>query len=208
MNKFERLKVAAKQQLEQDFSGHDYEHALRVVSNSQKLLKQCNLDVNPDIVLCGSLLHDVADHKFGYDDSDRERIIGELLISSGYDNQQFIEAVVHIANNISFSKAVDKNHLSTEALIVQDADRLEAIGAVGIARTFAYGGSKNRSMYNSQFNIEHKQQNPEDRDTVYHFYEKLLLVKDDMNTEVGKNEAISRTEFMELFLEQFYKEIR
>ncbi|MGL4210258.1 MAG: HD domain-containing protein, partial [Cetobacterium somerae] len=137
---------------------------------------------------------DVADHKFGYRDGDRENIIKNAIGIDSLSDEQ-INHIVYIANNISFSKGKPLETL--ESKIVQDADRLDALGAIGIARAFTYGGFFKRDIYNIEG----------DNDTISHFYEKLLKLKDLMNTEAGKKEALEREQFMVAFLKQFFKEI-
>ncbi|WP_232229058.1 HD domain-containing protein [Paenibacillus zanthoxyli] len=198
MNKelvLEKTKQFVKGRLEGEGSGHDWWHIVRVCNNAADIAKQTK-EADCFTVELGALLHDIADHKFGYSDDDRRRIIsdflGELEVS-----KEIIEAVVYIANNISFKGGANKHKLSTiEAKIVQDADRLDAIGAMGIGRAFAYGGHVHRPMYNPSSN----------NDTISHFYEKLLLLKDLMNTEIGAQKAQRRHDIMVEFLNHFYAE--
>lgn len=199
----ELTKEFVKERLEKEGSGHDWWHTLRVYNNALDIAKTEKGDINLLVVELGALLHDIADHKFGYTDSDRNNIISNFLNSIKVEDN-VIEEVVYIANNISFKGGKNKEILKNlESKIVQDADRLDAIGAIGIGRTFTFGGYKGRIMYNPALKEEIVE---EDKDTISHFYEKLLLLKDTMNTESGKIKALRRHKFMEGFLEEFYKE--
>lgn len=179
-------------------TGHDWFHTERVSKNSIKIAQgeeKEGAKIDYFILEISALLHDIADHKFGYTDSDRENIIVEMLESQGVELEK-IKLVVNIVNNISFSKGNIPESL--EGKIVQDADRIDAIGAIGIARTFAYGGAKGREIYDPE--------NTEGTHSIHHFYEKLLLLKDNLNTKTAYNMALERNKFMELFLEEFYNE--
>lgn len=195
----ENIVKKVKEKLSGETSGHDWWHTYRVYKNSIKIAKieekKAGEEIDFFILELSALLHDIADHKFGYSDNDREEIIKEMLFKEGVLENK-IEKVVKIVNNISFSKGNIPD--SIEGKIVQDADRLDAIGAIGIARTFAFGGSKGREMYTPE--------NGDGSDSIYHFYEKLLLLKDKMNTESGREVAQDRDEYMRGFLEQFYSE--
>lgn len=169
-----------------DSSGHGIDHTLRVLKNSLEIGRGTE-DVDMFLLEVSAILHDVADHKFGYSDEDRKNIITEILLEERLDSV-FIEKVVAIVNNISFSKGNIPDSL--EGKIVQDGDRIDALGALGIARTFAYGGSKNRTF----------------EDSVQHFYDKLLNLKNTMNTPQGKKLAIERTKIMEEFLNCYSSE--
>lgn len=195
IEKLEKLKEEIKERLILESSGHDWYHTFRVFKNSLKIAAMENEEVDELILAAAALLHDIADHKFGYSDEDRDRIIEELLKKYGFDSK-FIADVCRIVNNISFSKGNIPE--KKEGKIIQDADRLDALGAIGIARTFAYGGHKGRAMYMPE--------EGDGSDSIYHFYEKLLLLKDKMNTESGKKLAEERDRFMRHFLEEFYRE--
>ncbi len=206
----EEIMVIVRNKQFYESSGHDWWHTLRVYNNSVDIAKhEQNSNINILIVQLGSLLHDIADYKFGYTDNDRDKIIREILDSKNLD-EKIIEEVIYIVNNISFKKGNNNEELKTiEAKIVQDADRLDAIGAIGIARTFTYGGFSNRNIYNPELeheNIKNIADNDNKKDTLQHFYEKLLLLKNKMNTEYGKKKAVARHEFMEAYLQQFYLE--
>ena len=201
-----KTKEFVKAKLEGEGSGHDWWHIVRVYNNALDIAEkegtfyEGNIDVF--VVELGALLHDVADHKFGYSDKDRKEIISNFLMELGVQNE-IIEHVVYIANNISFKGGKNKHKMETiEGEIVQDADRLDAIGAIGIGRTFAYGGYKKRVMYNPDCNLKIE----DSEDTISHFYEKLLLLKDRMNTKTGYKKAQNRHRVMEEFLENFHSE--
>ena len=185
-----------REKLEGEGSGHDWWHIVRVYNNAIDIAqKEGNADLF-EIKLI-ALLHDIADHKFGYTDEDRRKKIINILENEDVDRGT-IERVVYACNNMSYKSGTNKHKLETiESRIVQDADRLDAIGAIGIARTFAFGGYKGREIYNPESEKEH---------TIYHFYEKLLLLKDAMNTDSGREKAKQRHEFLESYLQEFYDE--
>jgi uncharacterized protein len=198
-----------KQQLAGAEGGHDWFHIERVYNNALLIAngEACNLTV----VKLGALLHDIADSKFhNGDETVGPRVATEFLESQQVP-QDVIEHVVNIIENISFKGGnFDKSFKSVELDIVQDADRLDALGAIGIARAFNYGGFKGRAMHDPsvepQFKITKEQYKASTAPTINHFYEKLLLLKDKMNTETGKKIALGRHQFMETFLAQFYAE--
>ena len=189
--------------------GHDWFHIKRVYKNTLLIAK--HEDVDGLVVALGALLHDIADSKFhNGDESVGPRVASDFLKSQGV-TEDVIAHVVQIINNISFKGGkVARTFSSKELDVVQDADRLDALGAIGIARTFNYGGFKNRAIYNPDIepNLEMTKEDykASTAPTINHFYEKLLLLKDKMNTETGKQLAQQRHNYMEQFLEQFYKE--
>ena len=198
-----------KQKLFNAEGGHDWFHIERVYKNCLLIanIENCNLLV----VQLGALLHDIADSKF----HDGDELIGPETARFFLENQNVdeitIQHVIDIIENISFKGGnFNKNFNSIELQIVQDADRLDAIGAIGIARTFNYGGFKNRAIYNpdipANLSMTKEEYKNSESPTLNHFYEKLLLLKDKMNTDTGKKLAENRHEFMNLFLEQFYSE--
>ena len=202
----EKTKKYVKEKLEGEGSGHDWWHIVRAYNNAKDIAERTKNEEKQEIdifvVELGALLHDVADHKFGYSDEDRKTIITDFLGNLEVE-EKIINHVIYIANNISFKGGKNKHKMKTiEGMIVQDADRLDAIGAIGIGRAFAYGGYKKRIMYNP----EDKRKIEEKEDTINHFYEKLLLLKDKMNTKIGYEKALNRHKFMESFLDQFYNE--
>ena len=198
-----------KQQLENAEGGHDWFHIERVYNNALSILEKEKADVM--VVKLAALLHDIADSKFHKgDDTIGPRIAREFLESQKV-NETTIEQVVNIIENVSYKGgAIESPFHSQELEIVQDADRLDAMGAIGIARTFNYGGFKNRPLYNPaiapKMNMTPQEYKNSTAPTVNHFYEKLLLLKDLMNTETGKQMAPKRHRFMETFLSQFYGE--
>lgn len=198
-----------KETLYGEGSGHDYWHVYRVWNNAKALAK--SETCNSYIVELGALLHDIADHKFhGGDLTVGPRVAREFLEKLTVE-EEVISAVCKIIATISFKGAKVESKMSTiEGMIVQDADRLDAIGAIGIARTFAYGGHKGHEMYNPdikpQLHESFEAYANSKGTTINHFYEKLLLLKDLMNTETAKKVAEKRHNYMEEFLEQFYNE--
>jgi uncharacterized protein len=201
--------VFVKEKLQQAEGGHDWFHIERVYKNSMLLANQetCNLLV----VQLAALLHDIADSKFHDGDETVGPKTAKIFLDSEAVSEEISSHVVKIIENISFKGGnFKKTFSSIELDIVQDADRLDAIGAIGIARTFNYGGFKNRAIYdpaiapNSQMTKEEYKNN--DSPTINHFYEKLLLLKDKMNTVSGKAIAAERHRYMEGFLAQFYAE--
>ncbi|WP_299430683.1 HD domain-containing protein [uncultured Maribacter sp.] len=191
--------------------GHDWFHIERVYKNSLLIAKEENVDLL--IVSLGALLHDIADAKFhNGDESIGPKVASDFLISMNV-SAQIIEHVVAIINNISYKSSLElkaDKFSSLELQVVQDADRLDAIGAIGIARAFNYGGFKNRSLYNPDIlpNLEmtKEEYKKSTAPTINHFYEKLLLLKDKMNTRSGKKLAKKRHLFMVKYLNQFYSE--
>ncbi|MFN2395665.1 MAG: HD domain-containing protein [Bacteroidales bacterium] len=198
-----------KKELSDAESGHDWWHIWRVWKLSVKIAQSEQVDLF--VVELGALLHDIADSKF----HDGNETLGpqktlSFLESLGVD-EFVIDHVVKIVANISFSAGKEKQSFRSKELdIVQDADRLDALGAVGIARAFNYGGFKNREIFNPDIkpnlNMTKEEYKRNNAPTINHFYEKLLLLKDKMNTDTGKKMAIQRHEFLEKYLEQFYQE--
>lgn len=199
-----------KETLKNAEGGHDYFHIERVYKNSLAIAEK---EKGADLltVSLGALLHDIADSKFhNGDETIGPKVASEFLASQNVDSKT-IEHVKNIIENISFKGGnFNQKFKSLELDIVQDADRLDAIGAIGIARCFNYGGFKNRALYNPEIepnlNMTKEEYKKSTAPTINHFYEKLLLLKDKMNTETGKNIATERHQFMELFLNQFFNE--
>jgi len=201
--------VFVKEQLQNAEGGHDWFHIERVYKNALLIAEEekCNLE----IVKLGALLHDIADSKFHHGDETIGPKIARNLLENEKVSEDTISHVLSIIENISFKGGnFDKNFTSKELDIVQDADRLDALGAIGIARTFNYGGFKNRPIYNPNIapnlNMSKDEYKNSEAPTLNHFYEKLLLLKDRMNTDSGKKIAQERHHFMEKFLSQFYAE--
>ncbi len=198
-----------KQQLENAEGGHDWFHIERVYKNALLIAQEESCDLQ--VVKLGALLHDIADSKFHGGDERIGPQKARAFLESQEVDPSIIEHVLQIIENISFKGGnFEKSFHSKELEIVQDADRLDAIGAIGIARTFNYGGFKNRPIYNPaiqpNLHMSKEEYKNSEAPTLNHFYEKLLLLKDRMNTPTGKKIALERHRFMEHFLSQFYAE--
>ncbi|GAA0872848.1 HD domain-containing protein [Gangjinia marincola] len=200
-----------KKTLKNTEGGHDWFHIERVYNTAMHIAK--TEEVNLEIVALGTLLHDIADAKFyDGDESIGPKVAQEFLESQKVDPTT-TDHVINIIKYISFKNSLDERgekFTSTELEVVQDADRLDAIGAIGIARCFNYGGFKNRPLYDPSIkpnlNLTKTEYKKAKSHTINHFYEKLLLLKDKMNTATGKKLAEERHDFMEMYLEQFYRE--
>jgi uncharacterized protein len=195
--------IFVKQQLEGAEAGHDWFHIERVYRNAMHIANQENC--HREVVQLAALLHDIADSKFHGPQTAR------TFLESQKVEEATIDHVVKIIENISFKSGNSTRTFSSLELdIVQDADRLDAIGAIGIARTFNYGGYKNRPLYDPtiapNMHMTKEEYKASQAPTLNHFYEKLLLLKDRMNTATGKKLAEDRHRFMEVFLAQFYAE--
>lgn len=198
-----------KEQLEQAEGGHDWFHTERVYKTAMTLAKEEGADMQT--VALAALLHDIADSKF----NDGDETIGprkarEFLKENRVD-EKVISQVVNIIKYMSFKNSFEEGGFdSLELRVVQDADRLDAIGAIGIARAFNYGGFKNRGLYNPEIkpnlNMTKEEYKKSTAPTINHFYEKLLLLKDKMHTKTGRQMAAGRHAFMEAYLSQFYSE--
>lgn len=205
----QKTAIIVKQTLQNAESGHDWWHILRVWNNAKLIAQTEKVDLQ--VVELAALLHDIADSKFHNGDEEiGPKTAGEFLRSIEVD-AAIIEHVQQIIRNMSFKSSFDQSSFSSEEMkVVQDADRLDAIGAIGIARAFTYGGFKNREMYNPEiqpdFNHTKEAYKNSTAPTINHFYEKLLLLKDLMNTETAKKIAEERHQFMEKYLEQFAAE--
>ena len=198
-----------KTTLAQAEGGHDWFHIERVYKNALLIAESEKCDV--EIVQLGALLHDIADSKFHNGDESIGPKTARAFLESEKVEPPIIDHVIAIIENISFKGGkVERQFSSIELDIVQDADRLDAIGAIGIARTFNYGGFKNRALYNPEIapnlTMTKDEYKNNEAPTINHFYEKLLLLKDKMNTLTGKQIAQERHRYMEGFLEQFYAE--
>lgn len=198
-----------KNSLQNAESGHDWWHIERVWKNTQLLLKTEKADHL--IVELAALLHDIADAKFHDGNEDIGPATARNFLQSLAVSENIVYHVEQIIRHISFKSSFEPAHYSSiEMKVVQDADRLDAIGAIGIARAFTYGGYKNRELYNPAIAPNLNQTKEEYKNstapTLNHFYEKLLLLKDKMNTPSGKTIAIQRHAFMEGFLKQFNAE--
>jgi len=212
MNKDSIIKSTSdyvRETLQGEGSGHDWWHVWRVWKLAVDIGEKENADLF--VVQLAALLHDIVDWKSqGGDEFPGPRAAGEWLSGLGVD-QRVIDQVCEIVRDVSFKGAGVKSKMKTrEGMVVQDADRLDAMGAIGIARAFAYGGHKGREIHNPQIKPEkHKtfEQYKKSRGpTINHFYEKLLLLKDLMNTQTAKKMASGRHEFMKEYLNRFFKE--
>jgi uncharacterized protein len=209
MSIIDKTILFVKSKLEQAEGGHDWFHIERVYKNALLIAQEEACDLT--VVKLGALLHDIADSKFYDGDETIGPKTARLFLEGEKVDEATIAHVVNIIENISFKGGnFEKKFSSKELEIVQDADRLDAIGAIGIARCFNYGGFKNRALYNPaippKFGMSKEEYKTNDSPTINHFYEKLLLLKDKMNTPTGKKIAEARHRFMENFLSQFYAE--
>jgi uncharacterized protein len=198
-----------EQKLAGDSSGHDWWHIYRVWNLAKNIAAQEG--ANLLIVELSALLHDIADWKFHDGDDTKGPQMAEQFLLENKVAREVIDPVVEIVATISYKGAGVATPMQTlEGKVVQDADRLDAIGAMGIARTFAYGGHKNRLMYHpDEKPVMHQsfaQYKKNTGHTINHFYEKLLLLKDRMNTASAKKMAAGRHQFMQSYLDQFYEE--
>lgn len=189
-------------------SGHDWWHINRVTNTALTIAKKENADLF--LVELAAILHDLGDHKLYKEPTAQEVLISKLLKSYNC-SEELIQEVITIVKSVSYKGAeVDTTPLTLEGKIVQDADRLDAIGAIGIARAFSFGGHHNRLMYHPdhkpEFHQDFESYKNSKGHTINHFYEKLLLLKDRMQTKTGQELAKKRHQYMESFLEQFYKE--
>lgn len=189
--------------------GHDWWHINRVWKTAKQIAKTENVD--SFIVELGALLHDIADSKFNNGDETIGPKIAKDFLKSQNVAENICEHIDSIIKNISFKGGKEiQQFKSLELDVIQDADRLDALGAIGIARTFNYGGFKNSEIYNPEIppnlNMTKDEYKNNIAPTINHFYEKLLLLKDRMNTATGKAMATERHKFMEEYLNQFYKE--
>jgi uncharacterized protein len=203
-NQINQCELLVKEIYDQMDASHDFQHIERVYENALTILKT-EPAANEKIVCLAVLLHDVSDSKYATDKANEERILHELQLTA--------EEIAHIQSviaEVSFNGGNELPATSLEAKIVRDADRLDAIGAVGIARTFAYGGAKGRKLYDdaeeARIDMTLEEYRAKSTASVTHFYEKLLLLKDLMVTTKGREMAEARHAFMVQFLDQLKKE--
>ena len=209
MNLIDKTISFVKEKLENAEGGHDWFHIERVYKNSLLIAKDEDCDLT--VVQLGALLHDIADSKFHDGDETVGPRTARAFLEAENVDESIIQHVINIIENISFKGGnFGQQFNSKELEIVQDADRLDALGAIGIARCFNYGGFKNRTLYNPDIkpnlNMSKEEYKNSESPTLNHFYEKLLLLKNKMNTLTGKKLAESRHQYMEDFLSQFYAE--
>lgn len=193
MDKLQQVEKYANRKLNTEVTAHDFSHSLRVMKIANYIGEKSTEDIDLEIIKVAGLTHDIIDRKVAPNVEKAIRELSEELLKIGYSDYQ-VKHVLNIIQNISYSSG--KVPETLEGKIVQDADRLEAIGAIAIARTFAYGGKLNRLIYEEK----------DDNCSVAHFYDKLLLLKDRMHTGTGRQIALSRHKFMQEYLLQFYKE--
>lgn len=198
-----------KEKLEGAEAGHDWFHIERVWKLSKKIAEKEG--GNLEVIELSALLHDIADPKFHNGDETLALKISKDFLEEIHVEGELIEQVLFVIKNISFkNRAEAPENPPLELQIVQDADRLDAIGAIGIARTFNFGGFKNNLMYHPEIKpnlgMNKEEYKKSNGTTINHFYEKLLLLKDLMNTETAKKIASERHNFMLQFLDEFYKE--
>ena len=210
MKQQEQLKAMeqyAKRVLDSDTSGHDWSHIERVVNTTKTIAKA----EGTDLFICeaAALLHDVIDDKIVQNPADALKELKKFLTSIEVTPEQ-IEAIVSIITRMSFKNHKEQQELSFEGKVVQDADRLDAIGAIGVARVMCYSGSTGRPIHKPEMkpreNLTPEEYRNGESTAIMHFYEKLLKLKDLMNTDYGKKLAKGRHEFLELYLKQFYAE--
>lgn len=198
-----------KSQLEGAEGGHDWWHIYRVWNNAKHIAQTEQVDQT--VVELGALLHDIADSKFHNGDEEIGPATARKFLEAQNTEPNIIEHVENIIRHISFKGGNHTQSFTSKELdVVQDADRLDAIGAIGIARTFNYGGHFGRALYDPNIkpnlNMSKEEYKKSSAPTLNHFYEKLLLLKDRMNTKTGRQIANQRHEYMQGFLDQFYKE--
>jgi uncharacterized protein len=205
----EKIKQEIRAQFEQDTTGHDWHHIMRVFNLARHIQSKEGGDL--EIIELAALLHDISDHKFNGGKLDEGgKVTRSLLQKHNYPKEK-IEQVVYIVDHVSYKGANTPSEMNTlEGKIVQDADRIDAIGAIGIGRTFAYGGHKGQPMHAPELKAEMHESFEEyankTTSTINHFHEKLLLLSDRLNTSTGKAIGKERHQFMEGFLTQFFVE--
>ena len=205
----EKTKAYVREKLEGEGTGHDWWHIVRVHDCARYIGEIEKADLF--IVELAALLHDIADWKFNEDNMHKGEELSREWLQSLAVEEHIINKVTTIIGTMSYKGGTtDATQHTIEGMVVQDADRLDAIGAIGVARAFAYGGFKSRQLYNPEVKPQEfkdfEDYKKSEGTTVNHFYEKLLLLKDLMNTETAKKVAAERHGFMEQFLEQFYRE--
>lgn len=203
----EKTKEFAKIEMQKLDSGHDWFHIVRVNTLAKKIAKKEKADMF--VVELAALLHDVADAKYvGGDETLGPQRIKEFLESLNLE-EETTKKVIYIVEHISFRKEQPITK-TKELMVVQDADRLDALGAIGIGRVFSISGKRDTPMYDPEIpaasNLTREEYKKGSKTTINHFYEKLLLLKDLMNTETARKIAEKRHKFMEKYLDQFYKE--
>lgn len=208
-NKIEVIRIYAKEKLGVDRSGHDFYHVQRVAKIAKNLAEQEGV-TDTLIIEAASYLHDVIDDKVVSDVISAQDDLKKFLKELGFSLEE-VQEIFKIIENISFSKEIEngKAELTIAGQIVQDADRIDALGAIGILRTAYYGGHTQNPLYDPKLppqEFKNKQEYRQKSTVINHFYEKLFKLPATMNTEAGKNEAQKRMAYMEEFLKRFYDE--
>lgn len=198
-----------KQCFKEEYTGHDFFHAQRVVSLAEKMYeKEVSFPKEEELRLIKAIgyLHDVVDEKLTSKREEHYQEINSLLEQEGFSPKEQ-EEILYVIEHLSFSKnQKERASLSLLGQIVQDADRLDAIGAIGIARAFAFGGRKDQALYDERFPLIKKIPEKRSSSTLHHFYEKLFFIENQMNTKIGQAIAKERTQYLKKFTEEFLKE--
>lgn len=207
--KLKKIEAYSVEKMSGDLSGHGMDHVRRVVANAEMILTE-EPAANKFITLAAAYLHDTIDDKLVEDEKKAFDELHDFLVSLKLSAVE-INAILEILQNMSYSKSLDKQNisLSLEGQIVQDADRLDALGAMGILRTAYYGGKKGHPLHDPEIlpiDYQNKADYRKGSTVINHFYEKLLLLSEKMNTAIAKKEGQRRTEFMQNFLKEFYAE--
>lgn len=196
-----------KEIFQNDFSGHDFFHSMRVYRTAMKIAQAEHADM--EVVALAALLHDVDDRKLSPATAEKKENAIAFMRSQSIPESE-IRQVCQIIDEVSFKGTDSVQPTTPEGKCVQDADRLDALGAIGIARTFAYGGSHNRAIYDPELPprtaMNQAQYYSSNSTSLNHFYEKLFLLEDMMNTETGKAIARKRTQYMQEFVDEFLSE--
>ena len=208
--KYEKVIELAKSQLKDAEGGHDWFHVQRVLHNAIEIGSKEEVDM--DVVAIAAILHDIADAKFHNGDENIGPKLATQIMNECDIDQSISDHVVKIIQHISFKNSLSQSTWTSKELeVVQDADRLEALGAVGIARAFTYGGYKGFPLFDPNFppeeNLTKEQYKNSKAPTINHFYEKLLKLKNLMNTSSGRQMAVKRHQFLLIFLDEFYSEV-
>lgn len=215
MHSLEKITAFVQKQLANETTGHDFYHGQRVAHLALRMYLEDNPQAKPtsrvaQIIQAGGLLHDTIDEKIC---PDPQKVIGEiktLLAGAGFEKLE-IEDILFSIQHLSFAQNIEHHYqLPLTGQYVQDADRIEALGAIGIARAFTYGGRHGNLIYDPKLKpvklVSHDQYRQHKETTINHFYEKLFHLKDLMNTPAGKREAAKRTDYMKDFVAEFMAE--
>lgn len=208
-DKLAQLQLLVEKHFEHEGADHDFQHILRVLNTALYIQKLEG--GNRDLVIAGALLHDISDHKLNGGKLNNNGVVAQEILAQLKFEDDFIQNVIELVDKVSFKgAAVEDEQGSLELAIVRDADRMDAIGAIGIARAFHFGGARNRALYDPLIlpkQHETFEQYAKDKShTINHFYEKLLLLKDRMQTKTGRELAAKRHRVMEDYLTHFLEE--